>query len=249
MKNSEFKSGISPDSVLQIGLGAFGTHLKPYLEQNFAGVVTVACRIEPLPKDLSRFKYVFLSVQDTELSDLVEKLAALNVEKIVHFSGFHYFKEALGVHPVCSFSKEGSYDLSALKYVADGELFEGLKTLFPKASFLNPGLKKDYHSYLSVTANSMQLLVHQMSQKFESDLGLDSDLLREIVLQSLEREKKYGADSFSGPWVRGEKKAQDQHVESMDSSELINLNRFFLSLIESFNKNQKKETVYEHPSI
>lgn len=243
--NNEVKPGILPGEVLQIGFGALGVHLKPYLESHFDGVSLIESR-EAFQRnktlEFSKFKFIFLAVQDKELEALIAELIK-NVDKVVHFSGFHYFENSLGIHPVCSFSKQGTYDFKSLSYVVDRELCDSLKRLFPKSSLIKPNLKKDYHSYLSVTANALQLLVNQISGDFEQRLGLDSDLLREIVLQSLEREKAYGEKAFSGPWVRGEKMCQDLHVESMSSRHLKNLNKHFNKSIEKF---KKERGVREH---
>lgn len=248
-QNRGLGAGVLPLKILQIGCGALGVHLKGYLEESVSSFEIVESSSVSIPSIKGQgFDFVFLAVPDKALSKLVESLSeSKNTDKtkLVHFSGFHYFKEALGLHPVASFSKKNSYDFQEISFVADGLMGEGLKKLFPKFQNIELHQKRDYHTYLSVVANSFQLFISQSAQEFEKDLGLDPNILREIVLQSLESEKKIGEASFSGPWVRGEKDFQDEHIKKMHSETLKNLNEAFVKEI----KNHQKGRTYECSQI
>ncbi len=221
--------------ALQIGLGRFGTHLNKFLkEQSFFDLST----IENLNQfnnedfDLKSFSYVFLTTPDAAISEYL-KIIPRGV-RVVHFSGFFYDPKALGVHPVSSFSKKGDFDLRKIEYVVDGHLDENLKKIFVNTSLINGAKKKDYHTYLSLSANSLQLIVNRLGEDFAKETGLSKNLLKNIVLQSLMREKEFGEDSFSGPWTRREEDNQFKHVDSMDDAYLKDLSDVFKKSIRKY---------------
>jgi|GEM_PF-3216615 len=225
--------GTLPLKVLQIGCGSFGVHLKNHLTPKVTHLSLLG-RDDPEP-DFKQFDYIFLATDDSSLKPLIQEIRLVSpVTPIIHFSGFYYFESALGLHPVASFNKESEYDLDQVTFVADGDLPLSLKKIFPKVKFIDPSKKKDYHSFLSVTANAFQLMAHNIGKDFESLLDIKSDLLKEIVVQSLETESIKGEKSFSGPWVRGEKKDQDEKVDQMQSKSLKNLNEVFKKEIKIF---------------
>lgn len=243
--SSLYKSkGKWPLKTLQIGCGSFGHHLSKHLEDKFESFDLVPDRQSPRP-DFKSYDYIFLATNDSSLQSLIEEISLKSPQtKAVHFSGFYHFKKALGLHPVASFNKRSDYNLDQITFVADGEVSEPLDSVFPKRKWINPLKKKDYHTYLSVTSNALQLIVNSIGKDFDLSLGIDADLLKEIVIQSLVSERENGAASFSGPWMRGEKEQQDETVENMSSDSLKDLNALFKKEIEKYKKN--KEGSFEH---
>ncbi len=236
--------GLTASSVLQIGLGRLGQHFNRHLNAYFKtdpeGPVRLLSRSENLSEVLKKqdLKYIFIATPDSEIDSYVKVIP--DEIRAVHFSGFYYNKKALGVHPVQSFSKEGVFDFNGIDFVVDGKLDGFLKKLFPTSMEISPGLKKTYHTYLSVAANSMQLLNNQLGASFSEQTGLPKDLLKKIVIQSLEREFKFGEKSFSGPWVRNENTKQLKQVELIKDENLKDLNRIFQNTIRRY-KNECAE--------
>ena len=240
MKENTQSKGVSPLNVLQIGCGAFGVHLERHLKSRVSSLTLVAGRSQEWPL-LDQFDLVFLAVDDRSLIRLVPDLLKRGCpsDKLIHFSGFHFFEGVLGLHPVQSFSKQSQYDLNQIDFVVDGKLSAELRELFSKVHFIKPEAKKDYHTYMSVLANSLQLFVHQVGKDFERDMNLPSNLLRKLVFQSLLSEQSLGEQSFSGPWARGSKDIQDEQVLKMKSATLKNLNQSFVKEIDHYKKTKK----------
>jgi len=234
MEESLSSNGVLPLSILQIGHGAFGVHLERHLQSRVQNLKVTTER-DLSKSSLEMFEYIFLATNDASLKPLIRKLKSFKLNfKIVHFSGFHHFDEVTGLHPVASFNKVSSYDLNKILFVVDSFLDPNIKALFPNNQFIDPKHKRPYHNFLSVTANALQLLVHCIGQDFQDATGIESDVLKKIVLQSLEAEKKMGERSFSGPWVRGEKENQDLSVAQMSSQTLKNLNALFKEQIKIY---------------
>jgi len=240
MKKRDLKAKL-PLKALQIGCGAFGVHLKKHLEKRLDNLVVTTDR-NLRDQNFSDYDFIFLATNDSSLQDLVSKLSHLKA-KLVHFSGFHYFESTLGLHPVASFNKESDYNLEQITFVADGEMKSDLTSVFPVTERVAPNKKRLYHTFLSVAANSMQLLSYNLGKDFEDITKLDKNLLKKIVIQSLQVEQSVGEQSFSGPWVRGEKELQDETVSAIPSDSVQNLNEVFKKEISIYlkNSNQKKE--------
>lgn len=225
--------------VLQIGLGRFGLHLNKHLKEFSSFEVTSfknSTDFNAQQINFEDYQYVFLTTPDSVIKDYAS-LVPPGV-KVVHFSGFYYNPEILGVHPVKSFSKEGGFDLGDVDYVVDGELDENLKKIFIKTTLIKGENKKAYHTYLSVAANSLQLLMNELGEGFENETGLSQSFLKKIVIQSLEREQLFGAKSFSGPWTRKEEENQFRVVEDIADSSLKDLSELFKKSIERFNEKE-----------
>jgi hypothetical protein len=249
MNSSDSLKGLLPLSILQIGCGSFGMHLKKHLESRVESLIVISGKDASLP-DPSQFDLIFLAANDSSLKSLISEIrkTAPQVD-MVHFSGFHYFKETLGLHPVASFNKKSKYNLDEITFVADGIVDENLKIIFPRSRQIHPQKKQIYHTYLSVSANALQLLMNKIGQDFENELDMKPDLLKKIVIQSLQEEVEKGSTSFSGPWIRGEKKLQDETVDTIKSETLKNLNQLFLKEIKTFERhkeNHNKEGSHEH---
>jgi len=242
MKKTLDCAGLRPFSILQIGHGSLGVHLASHMQDQVEQYTVTSTRyLKDL--DLEPFEYIFLAVNDSSLQELISGLRFQSPNsKLVHFSGFNHFKNALGLHPVASFNRESKYSLDEITFVADGEIDEKLKPFFKKVQMISPEKKQDYHNFLSVSANAVQLMMHNLGNDFNSLVGLDSNLLKDIVLHSLRGEQEQGAKSFSGPWIRNEKVRQDETVELMPSASLKNLNEHFKKEIEIYkNKENKHE--------
>lgn len=225
MKSMKDFGGGLPLKVLQVGCGAFGVHLKRHLLQYVEDVVVTTDR-DLSEFHLNSFDYIFIATNDSSLQSVTGFLKNSKAQ-LVHFSGFHYFKEALGLHPVASFNKKAEYNLHEVTFVADAEIDQNLKLLFPLRERVSPNEKQTYHNFMSVAANSLQLISHNLSKDFLSQTGVDPNLLRKIVIQSLKSEMEMGEASFSGPWIREEKDLQDKTVELQNSQSLKNLNELF----------------------
>ena len=227
-KNKSFRAAL-------IGVGRLGHPFKKYISKMPAWDLVVSNRI---PDRLGEFDYLFLATPDTAISALADNALKLNPKiKTVHFSGSVFHEKSYGVHPVFSFPKSKfiEIDFKSINYVVDHTQFPfELKSIFPKRHFIKPELKPCYHSFLSLTANYTQLLSQHYGSEFKKDTGLSPSLLKGLMLQSLENEIKLGPKSFSGPWVRGEKKNQDKLVKKIKSKSLDLLNSNFKKLIKSY---------------
>ncbi len=182
--------------------------------------------------NFKEYKYVFICTPDSYIKNYINKIP--HQVKKIHFSGFLYSEEALGVHPLSSFSKSGEFDFSKIDFVVDGELDENLKKVFIKTHQIDGNQKDKYHTYISTAANALQLLVNQIGRGFEADMGLDSTLLKKIVIQSLIRELNFGEDSFSGPWMRLEEDKQMRVIDQINDESLSDLSWVFKRSIERY---------------
>lgn len=223
-----------------IGAGRLGYPVEKYLSASPGWDLTT---FKQVSDRLKEYDYLFLATPDTTLNDLIEQALKVSSSlQVVHFSGSFYHEKAYGMHPVYSFpdSKSVVTDFKTINYVVDHfEMPVELKVLFPNQHAIKPELKTIYHSYLSLTANYIQLLSHHYGQEFKAHTGLPQSLLKSLALQSLKNEINLGVKSFSGPWVRGEKKNQDAWVEKINSESLNFLNKSFNQLIKLHKKINK----------
>lgn len=226
--------GIQCSSVIQVGYGRLGLHLNRHLNAFFNAEVQLLKKGESLSKALlnKNIKYIFLAVPDSQIENCIQFIPERI--KVIHFSGFYYSQKVLGIHPVQSFSKEGEYNFNDIDFVIDGELDDFLSNLFKKTFKISPEIKKAYHTYLSVVANSFQLLANQIGKKFSKETGLHEDIIKKITIQSLERERIFGSKSFSGPWVRNENERQNEQVRLMHDENLKELNDLFQNTIRRY---------------
>ena len=220
----------------QLGYGQLGAPWFKYISSQKDWRVDLLKSFEEI--SFNQYDYVFLAVNDTSLSKLIDKLQSSKVS-IIHFSGSRYNENALGLHPVYSFSKEKKdINFKQLNWVVDHPLIpqEIINFIGPSFYYISPDKKKLYHNYLSVSANMTQLLSHLMGNEFNKKMGLPGELMKNLVIQSLENEMKYGRNSFSGPWVRDEKKAQDKVIDELNDNFLSKNNSNFNELIEVYNE-------------
>jgi hypothetical protein len=235
---------IEHSRALQIGRGRLGIHLEPHLKKFFgADHVHVIQNEKDFHScsenlDFTDYEFIFLAVPDRALNDLIQRLHSK--AKLVHFSGFIFNENALGVHPLASFSKAGEVNLCDLQYVVDGVTDSKLERLFPKRLPINPKYKAKYHTYLSTAANGIQLMVHLLARDFQKDIELPSSILKKIVLQSLEREAQFGEQSFSGPWTRGEGSSQQKEISNIKNENLSDLNMVFQKMIERYQNERSR---------
>jgi len=191
--------------------------------------------------DFSETDVLFLAVKDESLFEIIESLNEKDL-LVCHFSGFHYFKKAIGLHPVYSFSKKKELvDFKSLNWVLDSaDCPNHIKDLLGESvSYIAPENKKLYHSLLSVSANMSQLISHLLGEAFKQETGLSPDFLKLLMIQSIENESKYGKESFSGPWIRNEKQKQDEFIEKLNNKILKTSNKNFKNMIEVYNEHYR----------
>lgn len=223
----KISEGLKGSSIVQIGHGRLGVHLKRHLDAFFCDDVHLINKNDNLKSILNYhdFKYAFLAVPDLEIDSYIQKFP--RGIKLIHFSGFYFSSDAVGVHPVQSFSKEGEYNFDEIDFVIDNDLDDLLSNIFKKTFKINPESKKSYHTYLSVTANAAQLLVNQLGKSFAKETGMPEGILKKITIQSLQRELRFGEKSFSGPWTRNEDFKQNEQIEKIKDLNLQDLNKLF----------------------
>lgn len=223
----------------QLGFGQLGEPWFHYVTRQEQWGIDLFKKVEDF--NAEEFDCVFLAVNDQSLPGLVERLSPSKTS-IFHFSGSQSFNTAIGMHPVYSFSKHRSkVNFGGLNWVLDSKKIPfNVKSLLGESThYLDPDLKKSYHSYLSIAANMSQLLSFMMAQSFHEKTNLPQDLLKDLMIQSLKNEKKMGPQSFSGPWVRNEKHIQDKTIEDLKDNFLSKNNENFNELIEVYNEHYR----------
>lgn len=192
------------------------------------------------------YDIIFLAVPEQILDALIKVLKSSYRKsksslKLYHFSGSYYSKDAVGLHPVYSFSSINTdVDFKSINWVVDHKDIssEVLNLLGHKVSVIEPLKKEIYHSYLSVSANQAQLVNHLMADRFFEQTGLSKNLLKELVIQSLQNELLNEEKSFSGPWVRDAKEDQNKRIEELGDDFLSEQNNNFNRCIEVFNESK-----------
>ena len=223
----------------QFGYGQLGKPWFHYVSCQHHWQINLVAKVKDL--DPKVHDCVFLAVNDESIESLISSLSVFDFP-IYHFSGSRYFQSAIGLHPVYSFSQRNDdVDFRTLNWVLDSKKTpESIKRLLGNSiHYVEPVHKKIYHSYLSIAANMSQLLSYLMSESFSEKTNLPQNLLKNLVIQSLKNEKKYGSQSFSGPWVRNEKKIQDEIVKGLKDNFLIKNNENFNELIEVYNEHYR----------
>lgn len=219
-------------SAIQIGHGRLGRHLYEHLKKYFKRVDLISGRKDLLSLSGKTYTYAFIATPDEALDQVIEVLP--EETKKVHFSGFKYNCQALGLHPVMSFNKEDKYDLDEITFVSDGPLEDELHKIFKKILLIKPEYKKIYHTYLSVAANSIQLLTFILKKDFQAETQMPPELLENLVFESLKRELAKGEKSFTGPWTRGEMQNQNKVVEETKDQTLKDLNSCFINAVQRY---------------
>ncbi len=232
--------------VLQIGYGRLGRPFYKYMSTFFNvgnGPELIKSFRKDLKEKIKNYKYVFLCTTDSSLLELVNKYDEIS-EKVIHFSGAHFFENAIGIHPIYSFPlSDEEVNFKSINFIVDQDIKNDsfLNMLFKKQSFLSSKEKKNYHTYLSLAANYMQLLSSELSISFGEETGLKKSLLLDIVKQSIENVEKYGEKSFSGPWIRGERIEQDLFAQSHNAEIVRLVNKNFTELIKLYERKEKHD--------
>lgn len=197
-----------------IGSGKLGHHLAHFFTLN--GNSFTLFKRDSDYKLLKNFDYLLLAINDAEIKKFYDEHQDLHHKKWIHFSGTHYFKDIIGVHPLMSFSDE-LFDLSfyqKIHWVVDHPV--EVEKILPINKFQISNIhEKDkpfYHALCVLSGNIPHLLWESVEKEFMKLNIEKKDFLNYVKITTDNYLQNRAA---TGPIVRKDQVTIDMNLKSL----------------------------------
>lgn len=224
-----------------VGDGLAATHFAHYLQ-----LENILFRSWSRKKDLtapgnklSECSIVLLLIRDDSIEDFISNNPKLKRKTLIHFSGSLSTPEAIGFHPLMTFSKK-LYTLEKYRTIP----FIGVKDapdfnqFFPtlKNPFytINEEQKSHYHALCVLSGNLTTLLWLKASTDFKEKLDLPKEILFPYLEQICNNIEEDPFNALTGPIKRGDKSTIKKNKKALRS-------RIWSRIYTLFNKVYKEE--------
>ncbi len=209
-------------SLLLVGQGRLGTHLRVYFEQAKIPFQIWNRKTHDLPTLKNRASsstHILLAISDAEIENFYrEQITHLPTKTWVHFSGSIEVPGVHSVHPLMTFGPQ-LYSLE--RYVS----IPLITTSTKKLDSLLPGLKNQcfqinvewkakYHALCVLSGNFTTILW----QKFISEIknqNLDPEIARLYAEQTIKNVFDYPESALTGPLARQDRRIQKMNLDAL----------------------------------
>ena len=231
-------------NYLFIGDGRVARHLSHYLAEEGQKVAVWSRRstFDPIPL-IQKADVICLSTRDQELRGVIKAYNLTSFNKpIVHFSGSQSVEGAFGFHPLMSFGDElySKDTYRSINFVGTAG-HSDFVTCFPKLKNNYAQIKAEklalYHAYCSMAGNFPQILWTELSQNFEKELGINSDVLKPYLKQVTTNFIEQGPSALTGPLVRNDNRTVIRHLDALTGRPLQSI---YFSFMNFFKKRTEK---------
>jgi predicted short-subunit dehydrogenase-like oxidoreductase (DUF2520 family) len=217
-----------------IGDGRVARHFKHYF--NLVGITynhwQRSQSNEQLQLSIAQSDCVLILIADDAIETFISRHTFLIDKNLIHFSGTLNIDNAIGCHPLMTFSHE-LYDIhtyQSIPFVCDehvqfNELFPQLKN---NSFNLNKDKKAYYHAMCVMAGNFSQILMRESSKKINSELNLPADILFPYLLQNTKNFISHPENSATGPLERGDFSTISKHLQVLQGDELKSIYKSFI---------------------
>lgn len=232
-----------PISYLIIGNGHVSRHFKYYLEEQALFVRTWS-RHDPLPllhHYITQATNILILISDAAIDDFIKHTLPSTAARCVHFSGSLISDQAVGAHPLMSFS-DTLYEADHYREIPfiideDAPEFESILPGLPNPHYrLSKYQKPKYHALCVLAGNFSCLLWQKLFNDFEHDLKIPPESAQ-IYLQQITNNLLTNAKTaLTGPLVRGDTQTIQRNLNALDSDPFKQIYQSFVEAYKTIRK-------------
>ena len=219
----------TPQHYLILGSGRAVSHFVHYLALLGLPFSQWSRRLEPVPGKLLKSRlqaatHVLALVSDGAIEELVRQAKALeNSPSItwIHCSGSLVTTEAIGCHPLMTFSPSRKYDLEtyrSMAFIVDkgAPLFSTLMPGFPNPHYrIDPAKKALYHALCVLSGNFTALLWNKLFNELEGKMLIPKHAALPYLRAVCANLEASPETALTGPLVRGDGATIQRNLESL----------------------------------
>ena len=223
-------------NYLIIGSGRLSKHLSYYFALSNLSFNNWS-RANNNQKQLEEFvksSYVIiLAISDDAIANFIEQNLTITNQILVHCSGSLAIENAIGMHPLMSFSNE-LYDhktYQKIPFIVDSKI-EDFKKIFPtlnnQAYFIPKEEKAYYHALCVMSGNFTTILWSKLFQELEMRLNIPKEaafLYLEAITHNLLSDYK---KALTGPIIRGDQITINKNLESLKGDPFLTIYQAFI---------------------
>jgi len=186
-----------------------------------------------LKKTIGKADYVLLLVPDKVITDVLKKYPFVHENQLIHCSGSMSIPGVAGAHPLMTFADD-LYELDTYQkvpfIVESGSGFTQLFPALPNPHFvMNVEDKSRYHAMCVMAGNFSQLMWKAVSERFEQQFDLPSEILSPYLKQVAENFVQSPESALTGPLTRNDQQTIDRNLKSLDDDPLQGLYAAFVN--------------------
>ena len=175
---------------------------------------------EPLAGKVHESSHILLLISDDSIAHFIEEHPELSNKVLIHFSGCLSLPQAIGAHPLMSFSAEAMplADYQSIPFILEEGDYD-FEDLFPQLNNPNwsiPTADKSYYHALCVMANNCTTLLWQkffgeMQQRFQIPAEAGHELLKKTLSNLLDSPE----NALTGPLARGDNNTIEKNLSAL----------------------------------
>lgn len=205
-----------------IGDGKVATHVCHYFNSlNIPYMQWSRRSREPLPSAAQISSHILLLISDDQISTFIDDHPELSGKIIIHCSGCLSIPQAIGAHPLMSFTPKlmSIEDYQAIPFIVEEgkytftELFPDLKN----PHWTIPLTAKPYYHALCVMANNFTTLLwqkffHEMQERYQIPIDAGATLLKQTMASLLNDP----SNALTGPIARGDQSTIEKNLTALE---------------------------------
>ncbi len=207
-----------------VGDGLIATHFAHYLDLEGLSY-TIWSRKKEKSTAVSKLRdstIILLLISDDSIVSFIKENPQLTSKTLLHFSGSLTTKEAIGFHPLMTFSKE-LYSLERYRKIPfvceENDL--SFKDVFPTLKNpyyqINTESKPLYHALCVLSGNFTTMLWQKTMNDFENTLNLPKEILNPYLDQVCLNIKSDVENALTGPIKRRDKATIKKNIGALQS--------------------------------
>ena len=233
-------------SYLIIGRGRVAAHIKHYF--TLLGLPFSHWHRgqfhQALCQKIADASHVLLLISDDAIIPFMAKEPLLRQKICIHFSASTCSDDAYLAHPLMSFPVT-LYDLKTyqnIPFVVDKgvRLTDILPGLDNPCAEIVPQMREYYHSLCVMAQNFTTLLWQKAYSDFSEKLGIEKNILKPILQQTMENLLSHPDKALTGPLSRGDQNTILKHLKALTGDPYYEVYQAFLKAYEKTNHKEKK---------
>lgn len=208
---------------LIIGNGRVARHMLHYLNALKLPVSQWMRKdgIESLQAKLRQATHVLLLINDDAIDAFYQTHVKPRKIICLHFSGALYHPDAIGTHPLMTFS-DALYPQSVyqtIPFIIDnnGHPFERiLPGLNNPHAFIEPQQKAKYHALCVMAGNFSCLLWQKLFSSLENEFNIPAAFAKTYLAQQSQNLLNHPEKALTGPLSRGDTKTIQRNLQSLE---------------------------------
>ena len=202
--------------------------------------------LKTLAAHLKQVSHILLLITDHAIEPFIQYhlTHVKQPQRIIHFSGNLVISNAIGAHPLQSFSRERHYseaEYRAIPFVIEQHKPQVQDVLpgIPNPKFYIAPHKKPYYHALCVAANNFtHLLWQQFFSAMESEFSIPISHLLPYLHRSFENLTYFPNCTLTGPFARGDQSVLQSDLAALENTPLYEI---FQAFIHSYGQKEQHE--------